>query len=235
MKEIPSTGFAGFDEGLNAVFAVDPKEAQSIVKAADGDIEEILKKLDKRVARAAVALEDQNLFDRFASAYPEQLIPVLTEAREITRRIFGNIIRDPDERHDLDVASQTDETDQNYLENLDAISTILMTSEWRFNLEGGSVIPGLKLSISNPGDKLLLRAYLDWDDAIYLSYRLLQELLDDSKNFELILPQAREKTNLKELYGDRVAKRVSSMLNDLKVIRAKLCELGFSRNDFAPD
>jgi hypothetical protein len=234
MESIPSTGFFGFDESLKAVFAIDQEAVASIVSAAKGNIKEIVEKVDRQVIRAAVALEDENLFASFTRPYPQQLTPVLTDARRITRAIFGDILQKSSTLNDLDEASQ-EPSDQAYLENLDTVNGVSATSEWRFDRKAGSVVPGLRLSATNPGDKVLLNVYLDWDDAVYLCYRIMQELYEDSKNIEFLSPELRKSTNLKERYGDRVAKRMSNMIADLKSVRATLCELGFSREEFAPD
>lgn len=235
MKKLPSTGFAGFDDNLRAVFDINPEDASAIVKDANGNVEHILDKIDKGVVRAAIALQSKELFDAFARAHPEQLIPILRQAKEITGRIFGSILDDPKKREELDNAIDNREPTTANLENIDAINSVTMTPEWKFNLPARSVIPGLRMSLFNPGEKVLLRTYLDWDDTIYLCYRIIQELLEDANNFELISAEAKKNTDLKDLYGDRVAKRISNMLRDLKDIRSMLCNFGFSKSDFAPD
>src|SRR5262249_1892 len=102
LGEIPSTGYAGFDEDLEAIFKLDRKNAEDAIKAASGNISEIAKKLDRNFIRAPLGLEVPKLFETFARDHPRQLVPVLTEAREIARGVLGDLLTDPVKRQELD-------------------------------------------------------------------------------------------------------------------------------------
>jgi hypothetical protein len=104
LRALPSTGYTGFDENLKAIFDLDQQRAEDIVREANGDVSQIAAKIDQDALRGAVAPEDEKLFQQFSRAHPSQLVPVLTEAREITRRILGNILKDRTKLQELEKA-----------------------------------------------------------------------------------------------------------------------------------
>jgi hypothetical protein len=60
----------------------------------------------------------------------------------------------------------------------------------------------------------------------------MQDLREDFDNLSLLTPEARNSVNMKKRFGDRMAKRLSSISKDIRVIRDRLIEIGFSIDDF---
>jgi hypothetical protein len=125
LREIPSTGYTGFDENLKAIFDLDQQRAEDIVREANGDVSQIAANVDQDALRGAVALEDEKLFQQFSRAHPSQLVPVLTEARQITRRILGSILKDRTKLQELEGAIEESPSDfETYYANLDIVQCI---------------------------------------------------------------------------------------------------------------
>jgi hypothetical protein len=234
LRALPSTGYTGFDENLKAIFDLDQQRAEDIVREANGDVSQIAAKIDQDALRGAVALEDEKLFQQFSRAHPSQLVPVLTEAREITRRILGSILKDRTKLQELEKAIEESPSEfETYYANLDIVQGIHISSEWSF--QDDDVTPRLRVHFTALNERIVFNASLDWDDIIFVVYRLIQALRDDLDHLKLLAPEVREGINLNDAYGDRVAKRMSNIRKDLEVIKEKFCELGFSKDDFGLD
>ncbi len=235
MKALPSTGYIGFDEQLKAIFDLNPQRAEEIIRGANGDVRQIADEINNDALRAAIALEDEKLFQQFARAHPSQLVPILTEARDITRRIFGSILKDQAKLKEIEnaIGDWPPEDFQKYYANLDIIQGIHTSSEWM--ISDGDVTPKIRVHFTSGNERIILNSALDWDDLVFVVYRLTQALREDIDNLGLLTPEKRSEFNLKNEYGDRVAKRISHIRKDIEVIQEKFCELGFSKSDFGCD
>jgi hypothetical protein len=101
LRQIPSTGFAGFDEALQALFELDQAKAEETIRTADGDLSKIAAGISHDAIRAALSLEDDDQVKQLSRAHPRQLTRLFDEAREISRRLFGTILKDPEKRAQL--------------------------------------------------------------------------------------------------------------------------------------
>ncbi len=233
MAAIPSTSYSGIDEGVQAIFDLDLDATRKLVQEANGNVEFIVAHVDKAALRAAVALEDETLFERFSKAHPTQLIPVLTQARERVRSVLGDILANTEKRQELDKAIDEAIAEgefEEYWSNLDILQSIHISSEWAF--KDGEVTPRLRVHFTALRERIIFNSALDWDDIIFVAYRLLLSLRDDMENLKLLSEEPRSQINIKSDYGDRLAKRLSNIRSNLDEIRDQLCALGFSKEDF---
>lgn len=95
-----------------------------------------------------------------------------------------------------------------------------------------AVTPKLHVIFAANNQRIIFNAAIDWDDTIFIAYRLIQELAQDFDHLKLLAPEVRDRLNIKEYYGDRVAKRISDMRKDLDIIQENLLKLGFGTDDF---
>jgi len=154
-----------------------------------------------------------------------------TQAREITRRLLGPIVQTPEKREELErLLPAPSGDDQQTWADLGVFRGLDTQSEWVF--DSGEVTPRLRLVVYSFKDRVILNSPLDWDDVIFIAYRLIQALRDDFGNLDLLSEEARKTINMKSEFGDRIAKRMSNISKDVKVIRDRLKTLGFSDTDF---
>jgi hypothetical protein len=230
-REIPSTGFGGFDAYLEDLYQLDTDEVEKKV-AAGVSVAELVNELGAGPFRVATAVENRVWIRLLTRANPKQLVPFMEETKDLTRRLFGPILDDQAKRAELEIALDDTETVEKpaFPEAFNVVSRISFASAWE--LGRGSVTPRLRVVFRSWEDRMLLDSTLDWDDIIYVAYRLVDALRDNTANLELVAPKVRENLDLKGDLGDRTAKRINLMIEDLREIRAKLIELGFSKEDF---
>lgn len=224
---LPSTGYSGFDAGLNALFQLNQELAVKIISDCNS-VEELLEKLPKEILKTVVALENDELIKMFARANPRQLDPILQSARATSRHLFGKFLNDPKKLYELDQATSEDESvDSAIIDALNRIDNITSLSTWV--IADGEITPSQRFLFRTASEKTIIDTTLDWDDTIFLTYRIIQELNHDLDNLSLF---SSSQFNLKDKYGDRLAKRLSNMQKDLLEIKNKLCDLGFAADDF---
>jgi hypothetical protein len=234
LREIPSTGSSGFDEGLRGLFQLKLGQAEETIRTAQGDVKKIIAGIGRDIVRVALTLEDDENLEMFFRADPPKLQPLFEEARTITRKLFGEVLRDPGKRAQLaDALFEPPPKLDEYYASMGFVNIIEATSEWLFDVD--EIRPRLRVLLMSPSRSVLLNSTLDWDDIVYVAHRLINEMRDDFKNLEYLTPEARRRIKVKSEFGDRVAKRMSIISKDLKVIRDKLCELGYSKDEFDLD
>jgi hypothetical protein len=117
-----------------------------------------------------------------------------------------------------------------YYDSLNYFSNIRTYSEWQ--ISDKAVTPRLRVHFTGFRGNVIFDTSFDWDDAINVAYRLTQQVREDVEHLNLLTPQAQKTVDLKNEFGDRIPKRISAIVKDLREIRDKFCELGFSRDDF---
>jgi hypothetical protein len=226
----PETGYPELDADLGLLFDLEGRGD------LDGlDIEELVQKIGIRPVRLAYFLtEDGAFIERYARADPGKLRPILNRARNIASTLFGYIFNNPDRREEFEVFLKgSSPAEHAFYKQLRVIEKVFTFSEWR--LFEGFAMPRLRVSFINGDDEVLLDCSLDWDDLIFVSSRLIDELRDDLENLDLLAPVVRERLNLKSEFGARISSRIKELEVNLQHIKKVFTTLGFSEQDFSAE
>lgn len=225
-----STGLPALDEDLYDIYWSGIEKLFDRYKREELSAREVIERLPQNAIKAMFFLVDEKGFNQLLNDIHPDANEFVRSVQKLAKDYFLPLLEDQNAyRLAAAIRDEPSKAQLNSRLSRNRISNVRSDSAWNF---GAEIEPAFEAILMSDDDNVLLKSRMNWDDAIFVAYRLIDEVVAQSADLDNLSDLAKEKLDVKELYGQRVPLRLKKIDDDIRELRRILIKLGYQEGDF---